>query len=132
MIRAGLFLYLIFATVFGPGMCCCVANGLGRLATKEQPTKSCCPKHDHHKKESPPNTPSGSCPCQEDRVIPNPGWAVERSDFFEATSFQVVPVLGIIPSQMMMADSSLESPRRFAFTSLSARDILRAVHVLLC
>ncbi|MBI2806264.1 MAG: hypothetical protein HYX68_14895 [Planctomycetes bacterium] len=132
MIRVGLFLYLIVATAAGPGMCCCFADGFGSLLTKGKSTKSCCPKHDHSQKQAPAKSPSAPCPCQEDRVSPNPAWTVERSDVFGAVSFLLVSMQALPPSQLLMADYSTTSPRNFAFTCLSSKDILRAVHVLRC
>lgn len=110
MIRAGLLLYLIFATAAGPGLCCCLADGFGSLASKEKSAKSCCPKHNHDKKEGPAKSPSGPCPCQEDRVSPNPGWAAERIDFFEAPSVPFECVLGILPSQLILTDWQTVGP----------------------
>lgn len=102
MIRLGLFLYLILAMAAGPGLCCCFAEGFGSLLTKEKSTKSCCPNHPNNKKEVPAKHLPGPCPCQEDRVSPNPAWAVERGDFFGATSFQFICVPGLHPPQLLL------------------------------
>ena|SRR5581483_1686386 len=136
MMRAGLLLYLMLATAVGPGLCCCLADGFGSLPKKGTPKNSCCPKHDQGKEKFPAKSPSGpcSCPCTEDRVSPNLPRTIDRNDVFGQASFPFVFVVGIPSAQPLIVDANIAgtNPRNLPFTCLSAQEILRAIHVLLC
>lgn len=150
MVRIGLTIYLVIATVAGSCFCCCVPGQLARLLafdcnqSKEVATApqrpSCC----HPERSSAPD-PSGSpmrdegeptCPCKQrgsdtafspdaeqlNHVLP-------RNNFAEPASFAFFTSLTCL--QLVRQDLSGVG-RGVALPYLSAHDLLTTLHILRC
>ena len=149
MVRIGLSLYLMLVMAAGPWLCCCSCSRLARwLLTPPRPeqtslaadTHACCrPQHAPDKRPEKPNRPHRpTCPCQEGHSDPSALSTlesaitrdVERHELSQSgphldfiTSAVVATLLaGIIPVPCDTAASHF----------LTARDMLRAHHVLRC
>jgi len=145
--RIGLSVYLMFATLVGPWLCCCqlprfnarFAALLRNEKAKPAETHHCCCQHqvpDVPAKESlpanPPKTPW--CPCQSNR----PALVLQDSDgtrqLHRDSNAQAVDLLDcdsitgiVMPSSgLMLTASSLSLP------VLTGRDILSSLHILRC
>ncbi len=131
MIRTGLFLYLMLALAAGPGLCCCLPE---RFVAKNTQKNSCCQNNDFGKKDAPAKTPSAPCPCQEDRLAANIVLSMEQVDVLRIAENQVSSMFDIPPMQHLQVDRNIvdNSPGNLAFAHLSARGILRAIHLLRC
>lgn len=147
MFRIGLSVYLMFATLAGPWLCCCRLPRLSaRFATllrndeakSAESNHSCC-QHRAPVKDSRtvphPNAPS--CPCQGTRQV-EPALVLLESDgtrqFDRDSNAQPVDLQGwnclsgvVMPSVgLMLTSSSLSS------FVLTGRDILSSLHILRC
>jgi hypothetical protein len=157
MARIGLTLYLVLASVAGPGLCCCVPARLahllclgsgksGRVAATTP--RQCCCHHDGGPAASPQKTPSpdpsnpcspepGSCPCKQPGLV---------TALLSQDAEQLNPVLvrnlldgpaGLVPvtltTCLLSLEASLGGPGEgAALPFLSAHDYLTTLHILRC
>jgi hypothetical protein len=149
MVRVGMSLYLMLVMVAGPWFCCCSFTRLaGWLLTPAPPTKTspaadahaCCRPHPvpdkSPKKPERPHRPT--CPCQE-RSSPPSSLSLLES---ELTKHSERPKLDPSGSHLDLASSTMMaiSPAGIIHVPcetaaphfLTARDMLRAHHVLRC
>jgi hypothetical protein len=157
MARIGLTLYLVLASVAGPGFCCCVPGRLanmfavGRGKTGQvgaaTPRKSCC-CHDggsapqgHQtppRKHGRPGCPdSDTCPCKQPGLVT----ALLSQDAEQLNSVLVRSLLdgpaGLVPATsstcLLSLEASLCGPGEgAALPFLSAHDYLTTHHILRC
>lgn len=132
MIRLGLFLYLLLVTAAGPGACCCLADGIGTLLTKDSRKKSCCPNHGSEKKESPSKSPTRPCPCKEDRVGPISVWTIDKGRLFTPSVWQFDSACGSLSTAFTISELNANAGGNLRFTYLTGHELLRATHVLRC
>lgn len=155
MFRIGLTTYLMLVTLAGPSWCCCSATRLFALLAhppqgeRPQPAHSrhsCCHSQSHpteghsqglpgngHQKSEGPACPC--CPCSQhcsDPVISlpaDPESAGYGLTFRLNTCQDLVETVAALPTVDGATQASRECPPS---PFLSARDILRALHILRC
>lgn len=152
MVRIGLTLYLMLATVAGPWLCCCTAGDfpapLSRKPSAPSAPRPCC---GHEKSPSGhsaldeeqapgrpvPAAPHGPCPCKEGRQSLSAAVPPEASPGGESGG----PMAGLYPFEAGAflvswstdpGDKGVGSGEPTTFPFSSCRDILRALHVLRC
>lgn len=147
MLRAGLNLYLMFATLAGPWLCCCTTARLGdqlvSLVKKGyHGSSSCCCKHasePQNKRNSDNSQPSKvpPCPCQENRshLVPLSTLDCEETrQTRQADGFQrIIETLGALPATGVLGLNDCLLPdetRDLPF--LMSRMILRTFHIMRC
>jgi hypothetical protein len=152
MIRSGLSVYLAFATLAGPWLCCCTAaRATASLlhsvpqttAPREDDRPACCRhhsarRHQQTRTEQPQRESRGKpgCPCGQD-----PGRTVVALDTESARQLQPAPaapnpndVLSLTADlHALPANGMAPVPReRCAPPFVSTSDLLRAMHLLRC
>lgn len=152
MVRIGISVYLMLATLVGPGLCCCTTPrllaALAHPGKTEQPRLSCCPHHhqsgvaDHptgpeqapQKREQPGHP---DCPCQENRATlallsPDSESALQLLSRHLASGWMTF--VGALPMAVPQFVAGLTGVPGGcpAFPFLTARDMLRSLHVLRC
>jgi hypothetical protein len=147
LFRIGLSVYLMFATLAGPWLCCCrlphLSARFAALLRKDEAkpaesSHSCCQHRAPVKDSRPAHHPDApSCPCQGTRQQ-EPALVLLESDgtrlLDRNSNAQAVDLLGcdclsgvVMPSVgLMLTSSSLSS------SVLSGRDILSSLHILRC
>lgn len=153
MVRIGLSVYLMLATLAGPSLCCCTSTRLvaSLLHAREagQPKPSCCQHHrpggagDQHtdRKKSPqdheqPEHPT--CPCQENRFEPvallSPDPASAKQVQSRSLCSSLTDVIGMLPvTALLSVESTPPIPReRLALSFVTTHDLLHALHMLRC
>jgi hypothetical protein len=155
MFRVGLSICLMLSVAQGPWLCCCtvarlfLAAGLGRAAgppREASPSRHdcCCCCHDGqssgHGNTAGPQRPGPAparhpCPCRQHRpdltsLVPPQGPATSPS----LVTYNIpAPAAVVLPASLPAPDSCLHgggTERDLPF--LTARDILRALHILRC
>lgn len=146
MIRIGLAIYLIFATVAGPWFCCCsatrLANALGQLTrARESHVNSCsqrsgcCSCRHAAQQGSDESPPKPRCPCHDKhgaKVAPTSGFDIVkwvRLSLGESAGGPLVPVSACKAPLPLQPDSGASSS---VLPFLTAQDMLRALHNYLC
>jgi hypothetical protein len=144
VLRIGLSVYLMLATLTGPWLCCCqlprMSARFAALLRNEQakPAEnppSCCQHRVPVKDSQPRNPPKApSCPCQDNRsalvLLESDGTRqLQRDSNAQALDLLDYDFLsgGVLPSVGLMRPSSPESP-----PVLTGRDILSSLHILRC
>jgi hypothetical protein len=145
--RIGLSVYLMFATLAGPWLCCCQLSRLSAQLTallridkaKSAETIHCCCQQRVPMKDSQPSKhpKAPSCPCQNNRenspaLVSLESQATRQLD--RELNAQTVDLLGcdclsgiIMPSlAATLTSSALSAPDR------TGRDILSSLHILRC
>ena len=144
MFRIGLSVYLMFATLTGPWLCCCQPPRLSARfvsflrndkAKPAESSHSCCQHHVPVKDAQPTNPPKAPpCPCQGNR----PALVLLKSDvtsqLHRDSNAQAVDLLDndslcavVMPSfGLMLTSCPLSSPVH------TGRDILSFLHILRC
>ncbi len=144
MLRIGLSVYLMLATLTGPWLCCCQlprmsARFVAHLRNKQaKPTEdhpSCCQHRVPVKDSQPTNPPKApSCPCQGNRpalvlLESDPARQLQRDSSAQTLDLLDYDFLSgaVILSVGLMQTSSSQSP-----PVLTGRDILSSLHILRC
>jgi len=148
MARFGLILYLTLTTAAGPWLCCCLVAPVNALnqnaapAERSESESSCCccqdtPGDDALPADQAP-TPARHCPCHQ-----NPPETVALPAQDSASITQQVRLLVLLDSArpetlshtpvLLILDADRQvSEESAASLSESPRDMLRALHILLC
>lgn len=145
MVRIGLSVYLMLATLAGPSLCCCRLSHLSAPfatwirnthANAAASNRSCCQHHGPAKDSQPSKSPDGSsCPCQ-GRCSETPALTLLEAEgtakLHRDLNAQVVvdcdflPTLAMSSAALTLFSSALSSP------VLTGRDILSTLHTLRC
>lgn len=152
MVRVGLCLYLMFATVAGPLFCCCTlgpsAARPDRPAKQESRAHGCCQHHtttvpqDQTHQSSPEQrhrpADGPSCPCRQDGSRQAVLTSLDSEVTWQLQSRQAFQAL-VTASAILPATACLSPDRDFppsevggAWPFLTAQDILCALHILRC
>lgn len=144
MVRIGMSVYLMLATLAGPWLFCCQLPRLGaRLVAllqydkaKSDSTPSCCQQRMPVKESQPRNHPdTPSCPCQGSRLeqpalllVESDGtWQLDRD-----SNAQAVDLLGCAcPAEIVLPSVGL-MPTPSSSAVVTGRDILSSLHILRC
>jgi hypothetical protein len=150
MARIGLTLYLMLAAAVGPWLCCCTAGRLFSLSPATKPTahQRCCECPACHRGH-PPGAPSdlsgdrvpaprGLCPCNKDRpkalvsVESENSSAVERARSQEKHPSTELGAVLFSQACLALSPEGQGTGTPTVCSWRSPRDILRALHILLC
>jgi hypothetical protein len=153
MVRIGLSVYLMLATLAGPSLCCCTTTRLVASLTHAreagQPKPSCFQHHhqdgagDYHtsRKKSPQNQErpgQPACPCQETRFEPVALLSPDAESAKQVPSrflcCSLSDVFGTLPVTALLSVASTPPiPReRLALPFVTSHDLLHALHLLRC
>jgi hypothetical protein len=153
MMRVALSIYLMFATLAGPWLCCCsitrMVHLLASLCPQEAqpPTETCChskaslpavPDTEHQRSDE-PGRPGDEepCPCQHKgspAALTLPTNQTTCQDLLLARADELVPSVAIPIVHVTTATSDPNSgpPGCLDAPFVSARDLLHSLHVLRC
>ncbi len=146
MLRIAVSLYLMFAALVGPGLCCCTFTRLWtsqshgqQVAQTERQVPSCC----RHCREVPPSREQPTqpekppCPCKSNQGTATailPSHSEAGGNQYSADLVQkLVAVTNVPPCTNLTAATALhQSPDLGMSGFLDSQDMLRALHILLC
>jgi hypothetical protein len=142
MLRTGVSIYLMLVTLAGPGLCCCtLTQHRHRLPStaKQKPLERpcCCHRQAKAPSQSTPVEPKKPCPCKEHGAMPvaflqNQSCSAQQLDFAEQLHyFADVASLACV-NEVPSPVASQQSPVLGMSGCLTAQDLLRALHILLC
>ena len=153
MVRFGVIGYLMLATSAGPAWCCCNLTGLATFVAPAHPSSPfvslnrlslrCCSLHDKNgyqpcrpARDVPPH--QSPCPCHDNQqpsaVLPG------TNDLSGASPARLIPerdLTGMVelflsPTQPTPDAATQATVGSIGFPFSTPRDILRALHILLC